>query len=199
MNIPSCKRVWDTPLPPPTLLRYSWQVKLYISSVQLLSHVWLFRTPWTAVCQASLSITNSRSFLKLMSIEFVMPSNHLVLFSPSPPTFNHSQHQGLFKWVSFASGGQSIGVSASASILPTNIQDWFPLRWVVGSPCCPKDSPGSSPTPQFKIINSLACAYINCKMWWSEIRMYCDPRKGGRSDWCWSSNTLGTWCEELTP
>jgi len=49
---------------------------------------------------------------------------------PSPPAFNLSQHQGLFQWVSFfASGGQSIGVSASASVLPMNIQDWFPLGW----------------------------------------------------------------------
>ena len=51
------------------------------------------------------------------------------LSSPSPPTFNPSQHQGLFKWVNSASGGQSIGVSASASVLPMNIQDWFPLGW----------------------------------------------------------------------
>ena len=65
------------------------------SSVQALSHVRLFVTPWTAVRQASLSITNSRSLPKLMSIESVMPSNPLL--SPSPPTFNLSQHQGLCK------------------------------------------------------------------------------------------------------
>ena len=52
------------------------------SSVQLLSHVQLFVTPWTAACQASLAITNSRSLLKLMSIESVMPSNHLILCHP---------------------------------------------------------------------------------------------------------------------
>ena len=52
------------------------------SSVQLLSHVRLFATPWTAACQASLSITNSRSLLKLMFIELVMPSNHLILCCP---------------------------------------------------------------------------------------------------------------------
>ena len=52
------------------------------------------------------------------------------LLSPSPPAFNLSQHQGLFKWVrSSPSGGQSIGVSASASVLPMHIQDWFPLGW----------------------------------------------------------------------
>ena len=53
-----------------------------ISSVQLLSHIWLFATPWTAACQASLSITNSKILLKLMSIESVMPSNHLILCRP---------------------------------------------------------------------------------------------------------------------
>ena len=70
------------------------------SSVHSLSRVWLFVTPWTAACQASLCITNSGSSLKLMSTESVMPSNHLILSSPSPPVLNLSQHQGLFKWVS---------------------------------------------------------------------------------------------------
>ena len=55
---------------------------LQFSSVQLLSHVWLFATPWTAAHQASLCITKSRSLLKLMSIESVMPSNHLILCHP---------------------------------------------------------------------------------------------------------------------
>ena len=56
----------------------------------------------------------------------IQPSHPLM--SPSPPAFNLSQHQGLFQWI-FTSGGQSIGVSASASVLPMNIQDWFPLGW----------------------------------------------------------------------
>ena len=67
---------------------------------QSISHVWLFATPWTEACQASLSFTVSQSLLKLMSTESVMPSNHLILSSPSPPAFNPSQHQGLFRWVS---------------------------------------------------------------------------------------------------
>ena len=71
------------------------------SSVQLHSHVRLFETPWTAASQASLSITNSLSSPKLMSIELVMPSNHLILCRPLLLlAFNLSQHQGLFKWVS---------------------------------------------------------------------------------------------------
>ena len=94
------------------------------SSVQLLSCVQLFATPWPAACQTSLSITNSLSLPKLMSIESVMPSNHLILcclllllpsIFPSIRVFPMSQL--------FASGGQSVGVSASASVLPVNIQD----------------------------------------------------------------------------
>jgi len=67
------------------------------SLVQSLSHVRLFATPWTAARQASLSITNSWSLLKLMFIESVMPSNHLILLARSPPAFNLAQHQGLFQ------------------------------------------------------------------------------------------------------
>ena len=68
------------------------------SSVQSLSRVRLFATPWTAARQASLSITNSRSSLRFTSIESVMPSSH-PLSSPSPPAPNPSQHQSLFQWV----------------------------------------------------------------------------------------------------
>ena len=76
----------------------SWrqQQSVQFSSVQSLSSVQLFVTPWTAAHQASLSIISSWSLLKLMSIESVMPSNHLILLSSSPPAFNLSQHQGLF-------------------------------------------------------------------------------------------------------
>ena len=71
------------------------------SSVQLLSCVQLFATPWSAACQASLSITNSWSLLKLISNESVIPSKHLTLLSSlSPPAFKLSQHQSLFQGVS---------------------------------------------------------------------------------------------------
>ena len=89
---------------------------------------WLFVIPSTAACQASLSITNSRSLLKFMSIELVMPSKHLVLCHPLPLCLQSFPASGSFQMSQFfASGGQSIGVSASASVLPMNIQDWFPL------------------------------------------------------------------------
>ena len=68
------------------------------SSVQLLSHVQLFATPWTAACQALLSITSSQCLLKFMSIVSVMPTNHFTSVIPHlPPSFNLSQHQGLFE------------------------------------------------------------------------------------------------------
>ena len=98
------------------------------SSIQSLSCVWLFATPWTAACQASLSITNSQSLLKFTSIALVMPSNHLIPCHPlllQPSIFPAS---GSFQMSQFfASGGQITGVSASTSVLPMNIQDWFPL------------------------------------------------------------------------
>ena len=100
------------------------------SSVQSLSHVWLFVAPWMAAHQASLSNTNSRSSLKLMSIESVMPSSHLILCRPllllpqSLPASVSFPMSQLFAW-----GGQNIGVSALASVLPVNTQDWSPLEW----------------------------------------------------------------------
>ena len=100
------------------------------SSVQLLSHVWLFVTPWIAARQAFLSNTNSRSLPKLMSIESVMPSNHLILCHPLLFLLWIVPSIGSFPMSSFfASGGQSIGASASTSVLSKNIQDWFPLWW----------------------------------------------------------------------
>ena len=92
-----------------------------ISSVQLLSWVQLFVIPWTTVCQASLSITNSWSLLKLMSIESVMPSNHLILCCPLllPPSIFLSIR--VFPMSQFfSSGGQRIGASASTSVRPMN-------------------------------------------------------------------------------
>ena len=88
---------------------------------QLLSHVQLFVTQWTAEHQASLSFTISQSLLRLMSIESVMPSNHHPLSSPSPSIFPSIMVFPMSQF--FTSGGQSIGASASASIFPMNIQN----------------------------------------------------------------------------
>ena len=132
-----------------------------LCSVQSLSYVWLFVTPWTAARQASLSITNSWSPLKPMSIESVMPSNlsfSVVPFSSHLQSFPAS---GSFQMSQFfASGAQSIGVSASTSVLPMNTQDWSPLGWTGWISLQSKDSQESSPTPQFKSINSLALSFL---------------------------------------
>ena len=96
-----------------------------------------------------------------MSIESVMPSNHLILcrsrlllpsIFPSIGSFAVSQF--------FASGGQSIQISASASVLPMNIQGWFPLGWLVWSPCSPRDSKESFPALQFRSINSSVLNFL---------------------------------------
>ena len=141
---------WKLELPIPTMMNsgtysklkniskflYSYKIRpklvygqsVQFSSVQLLSHVWLFATPWTAAPQASLPITNSQSLLKLMSIESMMHpiiSLSVIPFSSCPPSFPASGSfpmSQLFAW-----GGQSIGVSTSASVLPMNTQNWTPL------------------------------------------------------------------------
>ena len=100
------------------------------SSFQLLSHVRLFVTPWIAAHQASLFITNSRSSLKLMFIKPVMPFSHLILcyhFFLLPPIPSSSTVFPMSQL--FAGSGQSIEVSALASVLPKNIQGWSPLEW----------------------------------------------------------------------
>ena len=119
--------------------------------VQLLSHAWLFVTPWTVTHQASLSFTTSRSLLKLLFIESVMPSNHLVLCHPLLLQSSIFPRIRVFSNKSALHiGGQSIGASALASVLQIDIQDWFPL----GSPRSWRDSQESSPIPQFKSISS---------------------------------------------
>ena len=87
----------------------------------------------------------------------IQPSHPL---SSPCPAFNLSQHQGLFQRVSSASGGQSNGVSASTSLLPMNTQDWSPLGWTGWISSQSKDSQESSPTPQFKSINSSVLSFL---------------------------------------
>ena len=128
-------------------------------SVQLLSCVRLFATPWTAAHQASLSITNSQSLLKFMSIKLMMPSNHLILCHPLlfPPSifpsirvFSSSLHQ-MAKVLEFQLQHQSF-----QWIFRTD----FLYDWLVWSLCSPRDSQESSPTPHFKSINSSALSFL---------------------------------------
>ena len=97
--------------------------------VQSLCRVRLFATPWTPAHQASLSFTISWSLLRFMSVESVMPSNHLIFHHPLLPLPSIFPRIRVFPANQFfTSGSQSIGAPASASVLPMNIQGWFPLR-----------------------------------------------------------------------
>ena len=131
-------------------------------SIQSLSHVWLFVTRWTAALQASLSITNSRSLPKLMSVESVMPSSHLILCHPLLllssvfPSIRVFLNESVLhiRWPKYWSFSFSISPSSEYSGLIS-----FRVG-LVGSPCSPRDSQESSPTPQFKSINSLALGFL---------------------------------------
>ena len=129
-------------------------------SVLSLSHVRLFATAWTAARQASLSITNSQSLLKLMSIVSVMPSNHLILCQPLlfPPSIFRSIKVFSNKPVLHIRWPKYWSFSFNISP-PMNIRDWFPLG-LTGSPCCPRGSQESSPVPQFESINSSAISLL---------------------------------------
>jgi len=127
-------------------------------SVQWLSRVWLFATPWTTTRQASLSITNFQSLLNLMSIKSVMPSNHLILCHPLlllPSFFPNirvfpSESVLHIRWPKYW--------SLSFRISPSNeYSGLISFRWLVGSPCSPRDFQESSPTLHFKSTN----------FWWS--------------------------------
>ena len=131
-----------------------------LSSVQSLSQVLLFATSWTAACQAFLcpsptpgvysnSCPLSRWCHPTISSSFSPFSSHLHSF-PASGSFQMSQL--------FASGGQSIRVSASASVLPVNIQDWFPLGWTGWISFSSRDS--QDPEPQFKSISSSVLSFL---------------------------------------
>ena len=137
-----------------------------ISSVQLFSHVQLFVTLWTAACQGSLSITNSQSLLKLMSITLVMPSNHLILCCPllllpsilrSIRVFSNELVLCIRrpKYWSF-----SFNISPSNEYSGMIFSRMDLVGDLVGSPCHPRDSQESSPKPQFKSINSSSLSLL---------------------------------------
>ena len=161
------------------------------SSVQLLSPVQLFETPWTAACQASLSSTNTRSLLKHMSTESVMPSNHLILghhcylllsIFPSVRVFSNESILHI-RWPKYW--------SFTFSINPSNeYSDWFTLGWTGWSPCTPRDSQKSSPTPQFKSINSLELSFLYSPTLTS-IHDYWKNQSFDYTDLCWQSNVIG--------
>ena len=137
-------------------------VFIYFSSVQFsCSVVSNSVTPWTAACQASLSITNSRVYPNSCPLSgWCHPtiSSSLVPFSSCPQPFPASGSSQMSQL--FASGGPSIGVSASTSVLQWTPRTDLLQDRLVGSPCSPRDSKESSPTPQFKSINSLVLSFL---------------------------------------
>ena len=132
------------------------------SSVQSLSRVWLLATPWIAACQASLSITNTRRSLKLMSIESVMPSSHLILcrtllfLPPIPPSIRVISNESTLcmSWPKYWSFSFSISLSSEHPGLSSFRMDWLDLLAVQGTL-------KSLPIPQFKSINSLVLNFLH--------------------------------------
>ena len=116
--------------------------------------VWHFANPWTAACQAPLSSTISQRLLKFMSTESMTLSNHLILCRPLlllPSIL--SSIKVFYNASALWPCGQSIGVSASSSVLPMYIQSWFPLGLTALIPLLSRDSQESSPSSQFERIN----------------------------------------------
>ena len=135
----------------------------YFSSVQSLGHVRFFATPWTAACQASLSITNSQSLLRLMSIKSVLPSKHLILcclllllpsIFPSIRVFSNESVLHI-RWPKYWSFSFSISPSNDYSGLICFKMDWLDLPAVQGT------LQESSPTPQFKSIISSVLSFLD--------------------------------------
>ena len=156
------------------------------SSVQSLSHVQLFGTPWIAACQASLSITNSQSLPKLMSIESVMPSSHfilcclLLLLPPIPPSIRVFSNEATLHIVvkELELQHQSFQWTPRADLLQNGL---------AVSPCSPRDSQQSSPTLEFKSINSSALSLLHSPT----LTSIHDHRKNHSLDYtdlCWQSN-----------
>ena len=156
------------------------------SSVQSLSRVRLFATPWIAACQASLSIINSWSSPILWSIESVMPFSHLtlccplLLLPPIPPRFRVFSNESTLhmRWPKFQLYHHSFQRTPKVDLL------WNGL---VGSPCSPRDSQESSPTPQFTSINSLELSFLYSPTL-TFIHDHWKNHSLDQTDLCWQSN-----------
>ena len=141
-------------------MKFKKNYKIIISSVQSFSRVRLFVTPWTAACQASLSITNSQRLLKLMSIELVMPSNHLILcplllllpsIFPGITVFSNESVVRI-RWPKYWSFSISPSSEYSGLRLPLGWTGWISLQ--------SKGLSQESSTPQFKSISSSVLSFL---------------------------------------
>ena len=145
-----------------SIVRRMVEINYGTVTVQSLSRVQLFATPWTAACQASLYITNSQSLLKLMFIELVMPSNHLILCCPLLllpsifPSIRIFSNESVLciRWPKYWSFCFSVSPSNDYSGLISFRMDWLDLL------CNPRDSQESSPTPQFIYLFILAFIHL---------------------------------------
>ena len=152
-------------------------------SVQSLRHVWLFATPWMAACQASLSIINARSLLKLMSIESVMPSNHLILSHPLllPPSILPSirvfSNESVLRirWPKYWSFSFSISLSNEYSELISFRMEWLDLLAVQGTVRSLLQYHSSKASilkwslHWFSADSPLSFSYISLLTWWKYL------------------------------
>ena len=143
------------------LVKYRKQSEFLISSVQLLTHVWLFATPWTIATRPPCASPTPGVYPNSSPLSrWCHPtiSSSVVPFSFCPQSFPAS---GSFQMSQpFTSDGQSIGVSTSTSVLPMYTQDWSPLGWTGLISLQSKGLSRVSPTPQFKSINSSALSFV---------------------------------------
>ena len=160
-----CEKIFGKEAINSRLISKTIQTSLAVSSVQWLSRVRLFMTPWTAARQASLYITNSGSLLKLISFKSVMPSNHLILcplllllssIFPSIRVFSNESVLCI-RWPKYWSFSFSINPSNEYSGLIFFRMDWLDLLAVQGTL---KRLSRDSPTPQFKSISSLVLSFL---------------------------------------
>ena len=167
--------------------RFTAEVFDLSKSVQSLSRVHFFVTPWTAACQASLSITKSRSLLKFMSIKLVMPSNHLILcclllLLPSIfPSIRVLSMESVLciRWPKYCNFSFSISASNEYSGLIYFRIDWFDLLALQGPL-------KSSPTPWFKSISSSVLNLYGPTL--ISIHVYWKNHSFDYTDLCWQSN-----------
>ena len=160
------------------------------SSVQSLSCIWLFVTPWAAAHQASWPSPTPGVYSNSCPLsQWCHPniSSSVVPFFSCLQSFPASESFQMSQL--FASDSQSIEVSASASVLPMNTQNWSPLGWTGWISYCPRDSQESSPTPQFKNINPLALIFLYSPILTS-IHNYWENHSLDKMDLCWQSNTF---------
>ena len=157
--------------------------------VQLLSHVWLFVTPWTAAHQAPLS-SISWSLVNPMSIELMMSSNHLILCHPLLILPSIFPSMSLFQWIRSLHQLAKI-LELLQQSFPRVFRVDFLWDWLVWSPCCQRDSQESSLTPQFESINcSMLSLFYGPTL--TSIHNYWKDHSFNYMDFCWQNDVFAS-------